>query len=400
MTPEIFAVIGRGYGDEGKGLATDFLSSSGKNPLVIKHNGGAQAGHTVERDGQRFVFHQLSSGSFCHADTYWAATYLPDLYKLPEETEDFYALAGFVPEIYASTDTCITLIDDVLINMAIETKRGEGRHGSCGMGINEADLRTKAGYGITICEVQELSEEALLKKLQRIRMEYVPKRLEQLELTLGEAGKYGNLLEDDTVLVNFCRQIRANSREIRMVEDLKMFLRRYDRVIFESGQGLLLDAECEESMPHVTASRTGITNPLRLLKAVNLKLDEVLYVTRSYLTRHGAGPLEQECAPWELGELERDQTNLTNDWQGNLRYGRFGTVQEFLKPVLEDLNQAPSELRISFLVTHLNETRGMLKFAKEDLLPEEFKGRSAELGLGMHKLHVSGSKYSKDIGTL
>ena len=75
----VYAVIGCGYGDEGKGLVTDYLSSKPGKKLVIRHNGGAQSGHTVEIDDKRFVFHELSSGSFRHADTLWADTFMPDL---------------------------------------------------------------------------------------------------------------------------------------------------------------------------------------------------------------------------------------------------------------------------------------------------------------------------------
>ena len=84
----VLAIIGKGFGDEGKGLATDYFCRQASDTLVIKHNGGAQAGHTVEPEGKRFVFHQLSAGSFCGADTFWADSYYPDLYKLGEEMED------------------------------------------------------------------------------------------------------------------------------------------------------------------------------------------------------------------------------------------------------------------------------------------------------------------------
>ena len=78
------AVIGAAFGDEGKGLAADLLCRRAPGALVVRHNGGAQAGHTVHAGTKRFVFHQLSAGSFRGADTFWAGTFLPDLYKLPE----------------------------------------------------------------------------------------------------------------------------------------------------------------------------------------------------------------------------------------------------------------------------------------------------------------------------
>ena len=57
------AIIGANYGDEGKGLATDYLT--GPDSLVVRFNGGAQAGHTVcTPSGQRHVFSHIGAGSF------------------------------------------------------------------------------------------------------------------------------------------------------------------------------------------------------------------------------------------------------------------------------------------------------------------------------------------------
>lgn len=72
---EIKVVIGASYGDEGKGLMTDFFCKDaldkGKECLTVLHNGGSQRGHTVStRDGIRHVFHHLSSGTFSCSDTF------------------------------------------------------------------------------------------------------------------------------------------------------------------------------------------------------------------------------------------------------------------------------------------------------------------------------------------
>ena len=123
----IYSINGSNYGDEGKGLATDYFALKSDSVLVARHNGGAQSGHTVETENKRFVFHQLSSGSFRGADTYWAETYFPDMFKLSDEVNSFYDLSGFRPKIFASPLACITTIDDVLINMLLESSRGENR---------------------------------------------------------------------------------------------------------------------------------------------------------------------------------------------------------------------------------------------------------------------------------
>ena len=85
------AVIGKNFGDEGKGLAVASLSRVGRKPLIIKHNGGAQAGHTVEdaEGAWRFVHHQIGAGAEYGTPTLFAETFMPDLYQLGKEVADF-----------------------------------------------------------------------------------------------------------------------------------------------------------------------------------------------------------------------------------------------------------------------------------------------------------------------
>ena len=160
----ITAIIGANYGDEGKGLAVNYFTRSGKN-LVIRHNGGAQSGHTVEVGDKRFVFHELSSGSFNGADTFWDYTYHPDLYTLGKEYDDFYAFTKISPIIYCSRYTKITIIDDVLLNCFKETHQSAG---SCGMGIWECVCRNNAGHAITVEQVKTMSIGDLYIKLKTI----------------------------------------------------------------------------------------------------------------------------------------------------------------------------------------------------------------------------------------
>ena len=376
--PKIRAVIGKGFGDEGKGLATDvFCSKSGK-PLVIKHNGGAQAGHTVETNGKRFVFHQLSAGSFRNADTYWARTYYPDLYKLDEEVTDFKKAGGICPKIYCHPETCVTIIDDILINMIAETMRGEGRHGSCGMGINECDLRTKAGYGITLDNILRQDISATVKSILDIRKEYCIPRLEEIRKEIGgnENGEISgmiDMLKDPAVIENAASEMKKNAlKYVKITDDTRDFFMGYDDIIFESGQGLLLDPEISPFSPHVTASRTGLYNPLKILGDAGLKLHEAVYVTRSYVTRHGAGPLPYECDKEALGNIEHDMTNEDNPWQGSIRYARHGSTYEFLAPVKKDLEEnGLKDLKVSLFITHLNETDNRMKMADGDIDADE-----------------------------
>ena len=77
-------VIGANYGDEGKGLMTDFLCRQHSADLVVRFNGGAQAGHTVVTpEGERHVFHHIGSGYFAGVPTYLSKFFVsnPVLFK-------------------------------------------------------------------------------------------------------------------------------------------------------------------------------------------------------------------------------------------------------------------------------------------------------------------------------
>ncbi len=380
-TQIIRAIIGKGFGDEGKGLATDYFCGIHPGSLVVKHNGGAQAGHTVECEGKRFVFHQLSAGSFHNADTFWADSYYPDLYKISEEAEEFRKICSFVPKIYCDPDTCVTLIDDVITNMLIELIRGDGRHGSCGMGINECDLRTKAGYGIKVSDLFSMDVSGAVRRISEIRKEYGLRRLDELgisgtALISGEMQELYDMLSSDTVVTGFADEILRNAEKyVTVCDDVEELFKRYEHIVFENGQGLLLDSENTEYAPHVTASRTGLYNPCRILSRYGLRLDEAVYVSRTYVTRHGAGKLPYECDKHDLGIISDDATNIPNPWQGSIRYARHGNINEFLEPVRNDITgHDKTEIKTKLFITHINETDNMIKMSGGDISVDEFCG--------------------------
>lgn len=360
----IIAIIGANYGDEGKGLVTDYFASQSSSCLVVRHNGGAQSGHTVEIGNKRFVFHELSSGSFRHADTYWSDTFTPDLYKLGTEIEAFSGIVGFVPKIFCSRKAAITTIDDVLLNMLLETSRGDKRHGSCGMGINEADLRNKAGFSITVGDVASGTDADFYRRLSVIREAYTATRLDAYGLSDLRNCEYFDLLQDDSVLRNYAETVMCNLAYVTIADEEDSLLSNYADLIFETGQGLRLDAENRSEWPHVTASRTGLSNILDILARNGRTLDQAVYVTRTYLTRHGAGPFDGESE--ELSSRFSDKTNTENPWQGSIRYARFRESETLRKPIREDLAQCPYPVSSTLFVTHLNETDDCMLFSDGD----------------------------------
>ena len=349
----IKAVIGANLGDEGKGLAVNYLSKEGKN-LVVRHNGGAQSGHTVETDGKKFVFHELSSGSFNDADTYWDYTYHPDLYTLGKEYDAFYSLTGKAPIIYCHKDAQITLIDDILLNCFKETY---DKAGSCGMGIWECVCRVHYGHRINIKDIQKNDINYFYSRLKLIRNDYsVPKLLEYADKYHASNDTYADMLFSDTTLFNYAVEVKHNIDRIRIVNGLGELFDKYDNIIFENGQGLLIDGDYDKN--HGTPSKTGLYNVKSCLRYYGKQLDEAIYVTRTYLTRHGVGNFVDETS---IGYY--DDTNIYNQWQGNMRYGKFDSIDNLVCRIKNDC----PEIEPHILVTHANLTSGKLLTSKGDV---------------------------------
>ena len=137
------AVIGAGYGDEGKGLLTDFLAAETKDTIVVRSNGGAQAGHSVVTDdGLRHVFHHIGSGALAGARTHLSRYFVAHPMLFPAE---WSALRERGAELSITSDprTLITTPFDVAVNQALELARGGSRHGSTGLGFGETIERNR-----------------------------------------------------------------------------------------------------------------------------------------------------------------------------------------------------------------------------------------------------------------
>ena len=393
------AVIGKNFGDEGKGFTCSRLASSLKNALIIKHNGGGQAGHTVEdpKGKWRFIHHQIGAGAEYHVPTLFADSFMPDLFQLGKEVKEFTELFGFRPILYSEKNVRVTTVEDVLLNMGAEVARGKNRHGSCGMGIEECVQRNAAGYGITVKELVTWTKQDLLDRLKQIRKEYTGRRAKILGIY--PSNPYYEMLYNEIVLKNFVEEVKKNVNLLTLVDADRKWLeeiKHFQHLIFETGQGLLLDQDYEAYAPHLTSSKTGIHNPAVFLEKRGLFLDEAIYVTRPYVTRHGNGPLPCEVDPSELPGVGEDLTNRPNEWQGTLRYAKHESLEAFFAPVLRDRDSVnclesmgetkrPKHPKLSILVTQLSETGNQLYFDEGSIPFETFQKAGEELGISCIK---------------
>lgn len=340
----IKAVIGANYGDEGKGLVTEWLCRNSNNPIVVLNNGGPQRGHTIElKNGTRHVFHHFGSGTLIDVPSYYTDNYFVNPFIFVQEYIDLKQL-GCNPVVYCDPNCQVVLPVHVAINQMLETARADNRHGSVGQGIWEAKLYSPISLGGLL----KLDRNHRKRYIERINSIYPAIRFKQIKdeegIDLSCDDELFKLFTNDGFTEHWLDDLEAMQNLIKGYVSLTAF--KDNTLIFENGQGLLLD---ESKGIHATPSKTGLNGVLDCISNYNLENVELepYYVSRTYITRHGAGDFPEKDDTIEHFE---DLTNHPNDWQGTLRYGRLNT-EELISRIEED--SAGYDYKI--VMTHANE---------------------------------------------
>lgn len=355
-------VIGCSYGDEGKGLAAAHAARQlGAPCLNVLINGGAQRGHTVDLpDGRRHVFHHFGSGTLTGAVSCADEDFIVNPLMYMDERAELAEKLGLAPKLIVSARCRVTTPWDMMLGQILEENRGAARHGSCGCGIFETRLRyEKTDWALPFGELTGLTEAEFAAYAARITGEYIPARLEALGMTA--APHWQALLAGENIVRNAWADLQEMAGSVTTYEDWAKMAADWPALVFEAGQGLALDENNAQDFPHLTPSRTTSRVSAERIAAIPGETEtELRYVTRTYLTRHGAGPFPTECSKAEINPDIIDLTNVPNPHQEVLRYGRFDAdgvlarVQADLRLTREIL---PGAIPAA-LVTHLNETGG------------------------------------------
>jgi adenylosuccinate synthase len=291
------AVIGANFGDEGKGLLVDSLCGTG-GEVVVRFNGGAQVGHTVVTpEGLRHVFHHLGSGTLYGVPTFLSQFFICNPIIFFRELLELEAM-NVTAQVFAHPDCLVTTFADMIINQRKELKRGDKAHGSVGVGIHETIQRSAvAELKITMSDLWNHSP-TLPAKLAEICDRYARFRT-------------GSTIDEPHMTEAFLKACEAFAQYVHPAG-----IGQCRDPIFEGAQGLLLDQDRAEYRPHVTHSSTGMKNVRILCAQAGITDVEKYYVSRTYLTRHGAGPLPGEDPGLEF----HDDTNVVHQFQGALRF--------------------------------------------------------------------------------
>lgn len=290
------AVIGAQWGDEGKGKVVDLFSQNAD--IVVRFQGGNNAGHTLVVNGVKTVLHLVPSGAL-HPDKFCVIgngvvidpeVLLGEIARLKEKG---HLLDDSLLRI--SEEAHLIMPYHKAIDRARERLRGKGKIGTTGRGIGPAYEDKVARVGIRLIDF--LEEDTFYEKLRA--------NLEEKNIYLK------TVLKEKTMSFNEIHDTYCAYRESLRgyVTNTGLFLERQikagKKVLFEGAQGTLLDVD-HGTYPFVTSSNTVIGEACTGTGVGPQNIHQVIGISKAYTTRVGSGPFPTELKGPEGKKLAKD----------------------------------------------------------------------------------------------
>ncbi|MEH2331068.1 adenylosuccinate synthase [Nostoc sp.] len=287
-------VIGAQWGDEGKGKITDLLSRSAD--VVVRYQGGVNAGHTIVVKGQTFKLHLIPSGIlYPNTDCIIGCGTVIDPQILIAELDQLKELNISTDHLLISETAHVTMPYHRLIDQASEERRGSYKIGTTGRGIGPTYADKSERTGIRVLDL--MNPDGLREQLEWT-INYKNVILEKLynlppldaqeviEEYLGYAERLRPYVIDTSLKISDAIGRRRN-------------------ILFEGAQGTLLDLD-HGTYPYVTSSNPVAGGACVGTGVGPTMIDRVIGVSKAYTTRVGEGPFPTEL-DGELGELLCDR---------------------------------------------------------------------------------------------
>ena len=308
------AVVGSQWGDEGKGKITDFLSNDAA--YTVRSNGGNNAGHTIEINGQDFKMRLIPSGIFASKE---GAVIGNGVVINPEvlfsELENLAEKGIDTSKLKISNRAHIIMPYHIKQDEYQEEAKGDQKIGTTKNGIGPAYMDKASRIGIRVCDL--LEKDTFAAKL-RVNLE------QKNEVFSKIYGKPALEFEDI-----FAKYYEYGQKMKKYVTDTSVLINNAldndEKVLFEGAQGTMLDID-EGTYPFVTSSNTisgGIASGIGV--GAN-RVKSVIGVCKAYTTRVGAGPFPTELLD-ETGDRIRETAHEYGTVTGRpRRVGWFDSV--------------------------------------------------------------------------
>jgi adenylosuccinate synthase len=273
----VTAVIGLQWGDEGKGKVVDALCHNAD--IVVRCQGGANAGHTIVVDGRKFILHLVPSGILrpgvrCLIGSGVAV----DLEVLDQEIKEISEAGIDVLErLVVSRRAHVVLPIHRHIESLRERLRGSRKLGTTRRGIGPTYSDKYTRLGIRVGDVMNAS--TLPAKIQALRQAY-------------DEYAFDEPIPDSDDMLAFCSEYRHMLGTVTgdTLSVLSRGISQDKQVLLEGAQGFLLDID-HGTYPYVTSCNTGVHGLACGAGLAPSAIDEVVGVVKSYMTRVGEGPM-------------------------------------------------------------------------------------------------------------
>ncbi len=274
-------LVGAQWGDEGKGKIVDFLSEQAD--MVVRYQGGANAGHTVVVDGCSYKLHLIPSGVLNNKVCVIGNGVVIDPAQLLSEMDGLAAAGYDVSKVYVSDCAHVILPYHKLLDAIEEERRGDRKLGTTGRGIGPAYRDKSARAGIRVSDLfhAEGFKDKLFHHLEQVNS--------VLERVYGAARLDGEALAAEYLA--YAERLRPHVADTSaLVNDA---IERGQRVLFEGAQGTLLDID-HGTYPYVTSSHPTAGGACIGAGVGPTKIHSVMGVAKAYTTRVGDGPFPTE----------------------------------------------------------------------------------------------------------
>jgi adenylosuccinate synthase len=285
----VLVVVGAQWGDEGKGKVVDLLCEQAD--LVVRYQGGNNAGHTVENERGKFALHLVPSGIF-NPDVIAIIGngVVIDPTVLRKEIDDLESRGVSTANLKVSGGAHLIMPYHIMLDHVQEARLGKGKIGTTGRGIGPAysDKAARQGVRMQALLDPEGFRERVMTTMQA-KAEVLARAYDQDVSSLeAECERY----------IEAAESLRSHVDDTALL--LWKALREDKRVLLEGAQGTMLDLD-HGTYPYVTSS-----NPVAGYACVGsgigpVELSEVWGVSKAYVTRVGEGPFPTELSD-EIGK--------------------------------------------------------------------------------------------------
>jgi adenylosuccinate synthase len=277
-------VVGAQWGDEGKGKIVDILTKYAD--VIVRFQGGNNAGHTVVIGNEKTVFHLIPSGIFYPGKRCIIANGLVvDPKVLLEEIDNIRRKSSSWRDdrILISENAHVIMPYHKDIDIARERLRGKNKIGTTGKGIGPAYEDKVARKGIRMEDL--LRKDIFRKKLKENLRE---KNLYLINILNKSEYKFEDIYEE---YIEYGKRLKKFITDTSLIIDEE--LKKGKNIIFEGAQGSLLDID-HGTYPYVTSSNTLAGEVCLGVGIGPTKIDKVIGVAKVYTTRVGNGPFPTE----------------------------------------------------------------------------------------------------------